>query len=123
MTGERRLLIALHAVTLLGVFTLAVSSLTEFDFWWYLKSGELIWRKKERSQGSGSVAITYADGHIYGLYQNGYMTLIEANGNGYREAAGFKVPNAKSYSWAQPVVLGGKLYLRQDDNLYCYDIK
>jgi len=33
---------ALYGVTLLGVFTLAVSSLTYFDFWWYLKSGELI---------------------------------------------------------------------------------
>ncbi|HSE96174.1 MAG TPA: hypothetical protein VLD61_09785, partial [Methylomirabilota bacterium] len=42
MTGERRLVAALYAVTLLGVFALAVSSLTEFDFWWYLKSGELI---------------------------------------------------------------------------------
>lgn len=32
----------LAAATGLAVFTLAVSSLTEYDFWWYLKSGELI---------------------------------------------------------------------------------
>jgi len=32
----------LYGLTLLGVFTFAVSSLTEFDFWWYLASGELI---------------------------------------------------------------------------------
>ena len=26
-------------------------------------------------------------------------------------------------SWAHPVVVGGRLYLRYDDNLYCYDVK
>jgi len=26
-------------------------------------------------------------------------------------------------SWAHPVVIGGRLYLRYDDNLYCYDVK
>jgi tetratricopeptide (TPR) repeat protein len=32
----------LHALTLLAVFTIALSSLTEFDFWWYLASAERI---------------------------------------------------------------------------------
>jgi hypothetical protein len=32
----------LYGLTLLAVFTLALSSLTEFDFWWYLASGERI---------------------------------------------------------------------------------
>ena len=26
-------------------------------------------------------------------------------------------------SWAHPVVFGGRLYLRYDDNLYCFDVK
>ena len=26
-------------------------------------------------------------------------------------------------SWALPVVIGGRLYVRYDTNLYCYDIK
>jgi len=26
-------------------------------------------------------------------------------------------------SWAHPVVIGGRLYLRYDTNLYCYDVK
>ncbi len=32
----------LYGLTLLAVFTIALSSLTEFDFWWYLASGEQI---------------------------------------------------------------------------------
>ena len=26
-------------------------------------------------------------------------------------------------SWAHPVVIGGRLYLRYDTNLYCYDVR
>ena len=26
-------------------------------------------------------------------------------------------------SWAHPVVAGGRLYLRYDTNLYCFDVK
>jgi tetratricopeptide (TPR) repeat protein len=40
--GSRLPMGVLYALTLLAVFTFAVSSLTEFDFWWYLASGELI---------------------------------------------------------------------------------
>jgi len=38
----RALTLGLIGSTLAAVFTIAVSSLTYFDFWWYLKSGELI---------------------------------------------------------------------------------
>jgi acyl dehydratase len=26
-------------------------------------------------------------------------------------------------SWAHPVVIGGRLYLRYDTHLYCFDVK
>ena len=26
-------------------------------------------------------------------------------------------------SWAHPVVIGGRLYLRYDSNLYCYNVR
>jgi len=42
VTAHRALTVVLYGVTLAGVFTLALSSFTYFDFWWYLKSGELI---------------------------------------------------------------------------------
>jgi tetratricopeptide (TPR) repeat protein len=42
MTRSGPLVPILYGLTLLAVFTLALSSLTEFDFWWYLASGERI---------------------------------------------------------------------------------
>lgn len=42
MRTSRALTACLYALTLLGVFTFAVSSLTYFDFWWYLASAERI---------------------------------------------------------------------------------
>src|SRR5262249_53696557 len=42
VTRPRLLRAGLYGLVLLAVFTVAISSLTEFDFWWYLASGELI---------------------------------------------------------------------------------
>ena len=45
MTGAGRARLAtgvLYTVALAAVFTIALSSLTEFDFWWYLASAERI---------------------------------------------------------------------------------
>lgn len=73
--------------------------------------------------GSGSAAVTAADGHLYFRYQNGRMVLIEATPQGYRVKGTFSIPDVKNPSWAHPVVAGGKLYLREQDNLYVYDLK
>ena len=42
MSGDRTARGALLVATLLGVATIALSSLTVFDFWWYLASGQRI---------------------------------------------------------------------------------
>ena len=34
----------------------------------------------------------------------------------------FKVPNGRNNTWAHPVVVGGKLYIRELDVVYCYDV-
>ena len=73
--------------------------------------------------GSGSAAVTAADGHLYFRYQNGRMVLIEAKPQGYQVKGAFSIPDVRHPSWSHPVVLGGKLYLREQDNLYVYDLK
>lgn len=73
--------------------------------------------------GTGSAAVTAADGHLYFRYQNGRMVLIEATPQGYRVKGAFSIPEVSRPSWSHPVVLGGKLYLREQDNLYVYDVK
>ena len=73
--------------------------------------------------GTGSAAVTAADGHLYFRYQNGRMVLIEATPQGYRLKGAFSIPNVNHPSWAHPVVAGGRLYLREQDNLYVYNLK
>jgi outer membrane protein assembly factor BamB len=86
-----------------------------------LASGEVAWGP-ERNAGTRSAAITYADGRIYFRYENGVMILVEATAEGYKEHGSFEIPGVSNPSWPHPVVAGGKLYLREQDNLFCYDV-
>ena len=86
------------------------------------KTGKVEW--KERSPGQGSAAVTYADGHVYFRYQNGTMALVEANPRAYKETGKFQLPNDSGKpSWPHPVIANGKLYIRDQDALMCYDVK
>jgi outer membrane protein assembly factor BamB len=77
----------------------------------------------ERNEGSGSAAIAYADGRIYFRYQDGLMVLVEATAEGYREHGSFRIPEVEHPSWPHPVISGGRLYLREQGRLYCYDVR
>jgi outer membrane protein assembly factor BamB len=88
-----------------------------------VKTGKVLWRKDRRSPGNGSASVTYADGHLYFHFDDGTMSLVEASPQGYKQAGSFHIPNARSQSWAHPVVIGGKMYLREQDTIWCYDVK
>ncbi len=84
-------------------------------------TGEDAWRP-ESGAGDGSAAVVAADGHLYFRYENGVVALIEATPKEYRLKGQFKIkPHGKS--WPHPVIVDGKLYLRDQDNLYCYNVK
>jgi outer membrane protein assembly factor BamB len=85
------------------------------------ETGEVVW-DEVRGPGEGSAAVVYADGNLYFHYQNGVMALIEATPEGYHERGAFPVPDAAQPCWAHPVVSGGKLYLREQDQLLCYEL-
>ncbi len=87
-----------------------------------LEDGEVAWGP-ERNEGQSSAAITYADGRIYFRYQDGRMILVEATPEGYREHGTFMIPDVKKESWSHPVIAGGMLYLREQDNLFAYDVR
>jgi outer membrane protein assembly factor BamB len=83
-------------------------------------TGRVVWR--ERSVGKGS--ITAADGHLYVRSENGPVALVEATPSGYVEKGRFDQPDrSREKSWPHPVVVGGRLYLRDQDVLLCYDVK
>jgi outer membrane protein assembly factor BamB len=86
-------------------------------------TGKVVWRHDERGEGTGSAAVVYADGHLYFRYQNAVMALIEATPNGFNLKSTFRIPKGGDPSWPHPVVAGGKLYLRDQNQLFCYDVK
>jgi outer membrane protein assembly factor BamB len=89
-----------------------------------MKTGRITWKVNDNDiRKMGSAAVTCADGHLYFRYQNGMMKLVEANSRAYAEKGSFQIPNDRKNSWQHPVVAGGKLYLRAQNILYCYDIK
>jgi len=51
------------------------------------------------------------------------MVLIGATPQGYQVKGAFSIPGVSHPSWSHPVVAGGKLYLREQDNLYVYNVK
>jgi outer membrane protein assembly factor BamB len=86
-----------------------------------LETGAVAWGPI-RNAGKNSAAVAYADGHLYMRYQNGLMLLVEATPEEYREKGSFMIPDVVEESWAHPVVVDGRLYLREQGDLHCYDI-
>lgn len=97
------------------VYGFSGSILTALDF----RTGELLWR--DRSVGKGS--LIYADGHLYVLSENGVVGLVEATRAGYRENGRFELPRSNERSWSHPVISDGRLYLRDQDTLYSFDLR
>lgn len=86
------------------------------------RGGEIVWRQN-RGPGNGSMCLTYADGHLYMRFDNGVMALVEATPEAFRLKSTFRIPDVEQPSWSHPVVAGGRLYLREQDALLCYDVR
>jgi outer membrane protein assembly factor BamB len=91
------------------------------------QTGEQVWAEKT-ALGKGSIA--YADGMLYCLAErDGTLALIEASPKGWSEKSRFKLQaqsaqrNPKGRIWTHPVIAGGRLYLRDQEFLSCYDVK
>ena len=86
-----------------------------------LLTGRDMWRPG-RGPGAGSAAVVCADDHLYFRYENGVMALIEATPDDYNLKGSFKIAINNGKSWPHPVISNGRLYLRDQDELICYDI-
>ena len=91
------------------------------------KTGEKAWAEKA---ALGKGAVTYADGMLYCLAEkDGTVALVDASPKGWKEHGRFKLDpqttqrNPQGRIWTHPVVVGGKLYLRDQELLHCYDVK
>jgi len=84
-----------------------------------LESGRVKWN--ERGVGKGSLC--FADGMLYLFGEKGGQAgLATCSPDGMEMRGWFRV-QGEGPSWAHPVVIGGRLYLRYDTNLYCFDVR
>jgi outer membrane protein assembly factor BamB len=97
------------------LYGFSASILTAMKF----ETGEVAWR--DRSVGKGS--LIYADRHLYALGEDGVVGLVDATPAAYREISRFEIQKGGFPTWSQPVIANGKLYLRDQDNLFCYNVK
>lgn len=88
------------------------------------KTGAIKW--EERALGPSSWLV--ANGRLYLHAENGDVALLEPTHEAYREKGRFMPPNrpetsGQSKAWAYPVVANGRLYIRELNSLWCYDVK
>ena len=86
----------------------------------HLATGKVMWN--ERSAGKGAIIIV--GNKIILRTEKGPVSLVKLDPERYEEISRFEQPErSRAKAWAHPVVLDGKLYLRDQDNLFVYDIK
>jgi len=91
------------------------------------ETGTLVWSEKGKL-GRGS--LTCVDGHFY-LYgeDEGTAVLLQANPESWKENGRFSLPRQSQRHkpngkiWTHPVVANGRLYLRDQELLFCFDVR
>lgn len=84
-----------------------------------LKNGDAIWQHRF---GQTS-AVTHADGRFYFHDSGGHVRLVSDSTTAPVVLGDFALPeHSSSMGITTPVVAGGRLYIREDDNLFCYDV-
>ncbi|HZT83404.1 MAG TPA: PQQ-binding-like beta-propeller repeat protein, partial [Gemmataceae bacterium] len=88
--------------------------------------GKIVW-EEENVLGPGSAS--YADGRLYCFGEDeGVVVLAEANKEGWKEHGRFTIPEKSKLRkpggrmWTPPVIANGRLYLRDQDLIFCFDI-
>jgi outer membrane protein assembly factor BamB len=94
-------------------FSSAILTAMRFD------NGEVAWR--DRSVGKGS--LVHADDRLYLFSERGVVALAEASPEAYKEHGRFSLETGSLPTWSHPVVSNGKLFLRDQDTIYAYDVR
>jgi len=87
-------------------------------------TGKVLWDQRATVGRRAKGSLALADGLLYYRMEDGAMLLIEPNPQQYVERGRFEQPDrTRLPAWSHPVVANGKLYLRDQDVLFCYDVK
>ncbi len=89
------------------------------------QTGNVLWDERDDAEHrapKGSIAL--ADGRLYYRTEKGTVLLIEPSAKEYLERGRFEQPDRTELpAWAHPVIANGRLYIRDQDALFCYDVK
>jgi outer membrane protein assembly factor BamB len=90
-----------------------------------LKTGKVLWDEREKGRrGVTKGSVTLADGRLYYRTEDGTVLLLEPSPTRCIEHGRFEQPDRSPQpAWAHPVIANGKLYIRDQDILLCYDVK
>jgi outer membrane protein assembly factor BamB len=120
---DAKLPAAIGGVVRVGDYLYGTTSqaMLAFDF----GTGEVKWQ--DRALGAASLLL--ADDRLYLHGENGEVALVEPSPERYIEKGHFtpsnppEHANTKSKAWAYPVVADGRLYIRDENALWCYDVR
>jgi hypothetical protein len=68
-------------------------------------------------------SLCFADGVLYLFGENGGKVALATCSPQGLEVKGTLSVEGEGPSWAHPVVIGGRLCLRYDSHLYCYNVR
>jgi outer membrane protein assembly factor BamB len=83
-------------------------------------SGEVLYESPDTVKG----AAVFADRRLYALCEDGWMLLLEPTAAKFEERGRFRLANVRDRNaWAHPVIFEGRMYLRYQDELFCFDVR
>lgn len=98
-------------------------------------TGKIEWRAPRGRAALPMGSTTYADGRVYcfcdgtGAAAPGIAALLDPSPKAYKVISRFNLPKASDKRklrggvWTPPVIADGRLYLRDQELLFCYEIK
>jgi len=95
-----------------------------------MKTGEIAWTEKAQDTGIGKGSVIGINDRLL-LFdmQSGALVVVAASPDGWKEFGRMEIPERTKVStqdnqlWTHPVVANGKLYVRDHDLLFCFDLK
>jgi outer membrane protein assembly factor BamB len=100
----------------------------------HLQTGKVAWAERHSKLEGRSGSILYGDGRLYLYSEEGVAVLLKPSPAGWEEAGRFTIPERSQVRekrdtsrsagvWAHPAIAHGRLYLRDQELIFCYDIR
>ena len=85
-----------------------------------VETGETTWKERGFAKGM----IVYGDGKLIILDQEGELSLVKASPKGFENLSSFRLFDLgdEKKSWTLPILVGKRLYARDNDTIVALDL-